>query len=153
MALGLGVANTAKIASQQYGKGGKLDGPSHKDGGIPVGNTGITVEGNEYIIRKESTMPNLPLLEYINSSQRRLTKDDLIRFYDNGKTPLINRPMTAKFAEGGELPQLSVDVKSLINNAQTQNEQQTPVVSVVDIINAMDNVQQVRVLAGDVDND
>ena len=153
MALGLGVANTAKIASQQYGKGGKLDGPSHKDGGIPVGNTGITVEGNEYIIRKESTMPNLPLLEYINSSQRRLTKDDLIRFYDNGKTPLINRPMTAKFAEGGELPQLSVDVKSLINNAKTQNEQQTPVVSVVDIINAMDNVQQVRVLAGDVDND
>ena len=153
MALGLGVANTAKIASQQYGNGGKLDGPSHKDGGIPVGNTGITVEGNEYIIRKESTMPNLPLLEYINSSQRRLTKDDLIRFYDNGKTPLINRPMTAKFAEGGELPQLSVDVKSLINNAKTQNEQQTPVVSVVDIINAMDNVQQVRVLAGDVDNE
>ena len=153
MALSLGVANTAQIASQQYGKGGKLNGPSHKDGGIPVGNTGITVEGNEYIIRKESTMPNLPLLEYINSSQRRLTKDDLIRFYDNGKTPLINRPMTAKFAEGGELPQLSVDVKSLINNAQTQNEQQTPVVSVVDIINAMDNVQQVRVLAGDVDND
>ena len=153
MALSLGVANTAKIASQQYGKGGKLDGPSHKDGGIPVGNTGITVEGNEYIIRKESTMPNLPMLEYINSSQRRLTKDDLIRFYDNGKTPLINRPMTAKFAEGGELPQLSVDVKSLINNAKTQNEQQTPVVSVVDIINAMDNVQQVRVLAGDVDND
>ena len=153
MALGMGVANTAQIASQQYGKGGKLDGPSHKDGGIPVGNTGITVEGNEYIIRKESTMPNLPLLEYINSSQRRLTKDDLIRFYDNGKTPLINRPMTAKFAEGGELPQLSVDVKSLINNAQTQNEQQAPVVSVVDIINAMDNVQQVRVLAGDVDNE
>lgn len=153
MALSLGVANTAQIASQQYGKGGKLNGPSHKDGGIPVGNTGITVEGNEYIIRKESTMPNLPLLEYINSSQRRLTKDDLIRFYDNGKTPLINRPMTAKFAEGGELPQLSVDVKSLMNNAQTQNEQQTPVVSVVDIINAMDNVQQVRVLAGDVDND
>ena len=153
MALGLGVANTAKIASQQYGKGGKLDGPSHKDGGIPVGNTGITVEGNEYIIRKESTIPNLPLLEYINSSQRRLTKDGLIRFYDNGKTPLINRPMTAKFAEGGELPQLSVDVKSLINNTKTQNEQQTPVVSVVDIINAMDNVQQVRVLAGDVDND
>ena len=153
VALGLGMANVAQIASQQYGKGGKLTGPAHKDGGIPVGNTGITVEGNEYIIRKESTMPNLPLLEYINSSQRRLTKDDLIRFYDNGKTPLINRTMTTKFAEGGELPQLSVDVKSLMNNAQAQNEQKAPVVSVVDIINAMDNVQQVRVLAGDIDND
>ena len=153
MALSLGVANTAQIASQQYGKGGKLNGPSHKDGGIPVGNTGITVEGNEYIIRKESTMPNLPLLEYINSSQRRLTKDDLIRFYDNGKTPLINRPMTAKFAEGGELPQLSVDVKSLINNTRQEENDRPLVVSVVDIVNGIENLQQVRVLAGDVDND
>ena len=153
VALGLGIANTAQIASQQYGKGGKLDGPSHRDGGIPVGNTGITVEGNEYIIRKESTMPNLPLLEYINSSQRRLTKEDLVRFYDNGKTPLINRPMTAKFAEGGELPQLSVDVKSLINNAQSQQDDRPLVVSVVDIVNQTENLRQVRVLAGDIENE
>ena len=151
VALGLGMANVAQIASQQYGKGGKLDGPSHKDGGIPVGNTGITVEGNEYIIRKESTMPNLPLLEYINSSQRRLTKDDLIRFYDNGKTPLINRTMTTKFAEGGELPQLSVDVKSLMNNVQAQQDDRPLVVSVVDIVNQTENLRQVRVLAGDID--
>ena len=153
VALGLGIANVAQISSQQYGKGGKLDGPSHKDGGIPVGNTGITVEGNEYIIRKESTMPNLPLLEYINSSQRRLTKDDLVRFYDNGKTPLINRPMTAKFAEGGELPQLSVDVKSLMNNAQSQQDDRPLVVSVVDIVNQTENLRQVRVLAGDLENE
>lgn len=151
VALGLGMANVAQIASQQYGKGGKLNGPSHKDGGIPVGNTGITVEGNEYIIRKESTMPNLPLLEYINSSQRRLTKDDLIRFYDNGKTPLINRQMTTKFAEGGELPQLSVDVKSLMNNVQAQQDDRPLVVSVVDIVNQTENLRQVRVLAGDID--
>lgn len=151
VALGLGMANVAQIASQQYGKGGKLDGPSHKEGGIPVGNTGITVEGNEYIIRKESTMPNLPLLEYINSSQRRLTKDDLIRFYDNGKTPLINRQMTTKFAEGGELPQLSVDVKSLMNNVQAQQDDRPLVVSVVDIVNQTENLRQVRVLAGDID--
>lgn len=151
VALGLGMANVAQIASQQYGKGGKLDGPSHKEGGIPVGNTGITVEGNEYIIRKESTMPNLPLLEYINSSQRRLTKDDLIRFYDNGKTPLINRTMTTKFAEGGELPQLSVDVKSLMNNVQAQQDDRPLVVSVVDIVNQTENLRQVRVLAGDID--
>ena len=151
VALGLGMANVAQIASQQYGKGGKLDGPSHKEGGIPVGNTGITVEGNEYIIRKESTMPNLPLLDYINSSQRRLTKDDLIRFYDNGKTPLINRTMTTKFAEGGELPQLSVDVKSLMNNAQAQQDDRPLVVSVVDIVNQTENLRQVRVLAGDID--
>lgn len=151
VALGLGMANVAQISSQQYGKGGKLDGPSHKNGGIPVGNTGITVEGNEYIIRKESTMPNLPLLEYINSSQRRLTKDDLVRFYDNGKTPLINRTMTTKFAEGGELPQLSVDVKSLMNNAQAQQDDRPLVVSVVDIVNQTENLRQVRVLAGDID--
>lgn len=153
VALGLGIANVAQISSQQYADGGLLNGKRHSQGGMKIQGTNMEVEGGEYVTNRVSTNANLPLLEYINSNRRTLTKDDLIRFYDNGKTTLINRQMQSKFEDGGQLPQLSVDVKSLMNNAQSQGEQQTPVVSVVDIINAMDNVQQVRVLAGDIDND
>lgn len=153
VALGLGMANVAQISSQQYADGGLLNGKRHSQGGMKIQGTNMEVEGGEYVTNRASTNANLPLLEYINSNRRTLTKDDLIKFYDNGKTTLINRPMQTKFEEGGQLPQLSVDVKSLMSSAQAQGEQQAPVVSVVDIINAMDNVQQVRVLAGDIDND
>ena len=59
--------------------------------------------------------------------------------------------MITKFAEGGELPQLSVDVKSLMNNAQAPQDDRPLVVSVVDIVNQTENLRQVRVLAGDID--
>ena len=43
-------------------KQGKLKGPSHEKGGIP-----IEVEGGEYIIKKDSVNGNTePFLEYIN---------------------------------------------------------------------------------------
>ena len=43
-------------------KGGKLEGPSHKEGGIP-----IEVEGGEYIIKKDSVnQSTIDTLEYIN---------------------------------------------------------------------------------------
>mgnify|MGYP003131923966 CR=1 FL=1 len=45
-------------------KGGKLEGPSHKEGGIP-----IEVEGGEYIIKKNSvTDKTLPILQEINNT-------------------------------------------------------------------------------------
>tara|TARA_R100001594_G_scaffold128245_1_gene166384 strand:- start:24 stop:230 length:207 start_codon:yes stop_codon:yes gene_type:complete len=46
-----------------YVKGGKLNGPSHSKGGIP-----IEVEGGEYVIKKSSVNKQTePYLEYINS--------------------------------------------------------------------------------------
>lgn len=151
VALGLGMANVAQIASQQYANGGLLNGKRHSQGGMKIQGTNMEVEGGEYVTNRASTNANLPLLEYINSNRRTLTKDDLIRFYDNGKTTLINRPMQTKFEEGGQLPQLSVDVKSLMNNAQAQQDDRPLVVSVVDIVNQTENLRQVRVLAGDID--
>ena len=151
VALGLGMANVAQIASQQYADGGLLKGKRHSQGGMKIQGTNMEVEGGEYVTNRASTNANLPLLEYINSNRRTLTKDDLIRFYDNGKTTLINRPMQTKFEEGGQLPQLSVDVKSLMNNAQAQQDDRPLVVSVVDIVNQTENLRQVRVLAGDID--
>lgn len=151
VALGLGMANVAQIASQQYADGGLLNGKRHSQGGMKIQGTNMEVEGGEYVTNRTSTSANLPLLEYINSNRRTLTKDDLIKFYDNGKTTLINRPMQTKFEEGGQLPQLSVDVKSLMNNAQAQQDDRPLVVSVVDIVNQTENLRQVRVLAGDID--
>ena len=153
VALGLGMANVAQISSQQYADGGLLNGKSHKQGGMKIQGSNIEVEGGEMVVNKASTNANLPLLEYINSNRRTLTKDDLVKFYDNGKTTLINRPMKTKFEDGGQLPQLAVNVKDLMNSTASQQETKQSVVSVVDIINAMDNVEQVRVLAGDTDND
>jgi len=47
-----------------YLKGGKLEGPSHKEGGIP-----IEVEGGEYIIKKNSVNDKtLPILQEINNT-------------------------------------------------------------------------------------
>lgn len=151
VALGLGMANVAQIASQQYADGGLLNGKRHSQGGMKIQGTNMEVEGGEYVTNRTSTSANLPLLEYINSNRRTLTKDDLIKFYDNGKTTLINKPMQTKFEEGGQLPQLSVDVKSLMNNVQAQQDDRPLVVSVVDIVNQTENLRQVRVLAGDID--
>lgn len=153
VALGLGMANTAQIASQKYADGGLLHGKRHSQGGMRIQGTNLEVEGGEMVVNRASTSANLPLLEYINSNRRTLTREDLIKFYDNGKTSLINKSVKTKFEEGGQLPQLSVDVKRMMNNIQPQNDDRPLVVSVVDIVNATENLQQVRVLAGDVNND
>ena len=67
-----GIAQTIKAKSEmdnalQMKNGGLLVGNSHADGGIPVGNTGIEVEGNEYVVNKVATKKFLPLLETLNS--------------------------------------------------------------------------------------
>ena len=48
---------------KKYVKGGKLNGPSHSKGGIP-----IEVEGGEYVIKKSSVNNKTEAyLEYINT--------------------------------------------------------------------------------------
>lgn len=70
--IGLAVATTAAqiktIASTKYGKGGRLRGPSHAAGGMPVinpttGETEAEVEGGEYIISKATVENNKPLAD------------------------------------------------------------------------------------------
>lgn len=148
LATGLVAVQIAKINSTQYADGGLLNGKSHSQGGIPVGNTGIEVEGNEYVVNKKSTQANLPLIDYINSNRRKLTRDDLINFFDNGKQGLINKSVKNRYAEGGVLPEVGeIDVKSLINYEPEQDNQVVQV-QVVDIINATENVKKVQVLSG-----
>lgn len=148
LATGLVAVQIAKINSTQYADGGLLNGKSHSQGGIPVGNTGIEVEGNEYVVNKKSTQANLPLIDYINSNRRKLTREDLVNFFDNGKNGLINKSVKNRYAEGGVLPEVGeIDVKSLINYEPEQDNRPIQV-QVVDIINATDNVRQVQTMAG-----
>ena len=143
VALAMGLAQVAMIKKQKYAKGGLLRGASHQRGGIPVGMTGIEVEGNEYVVNKKSTRENLPLIEYINGSNRRLTREDLMKFYDSGKKS-VTRSSKTKFADGGLLPNMNIPTQ----NEVVITDDRPVVVQVVDIVNSADNYRQVKVLAG-----
>ena len=157
VALALGMAQVAKIKSQKYyadgglleGKSsGLLKGKSHSQGGIKVGNTGIEVEGGEFVTNKITTRQNLPLLEYINSKKKPLTREDIINYYDGKERPFITKSITNKFAQGGELPVMQdIDVRDLVNYTP-QTDDRPIYVAVTDIMNATENVQRVQVLAG-----
>lgn len=75
-------AQLAKLKPQKFANGGMLEGPSHDQGGIPVGSTGIEVEGGEFIVNKNATRAFLPLLKAING-----VGSDGPRFSDGGKLP------------------------------------------------------------------
>ena len=79
------VANNQRKIAQQLEDGGVLSGASHSQGGIPVGNTGIEVEGGEAVINKRSTARFLPMLSAINEA--------------GGGVPLM--PRTASFMQTG----------------------------------------------------
>ena len=138
-------------ANKPYANGGLLEGPSHKNGGIPVGNTGIEVEGKEYVIRKSSTAQNIELLDYINKSQRKLSLDDFIDFYTKGKVKksFASSP-NAKFAEGGALPTLNNDYTfdDRLLTAFEDYSNRPVQVAVVDINKRQEAVRSVQVLSG-----
>lgn len=139
-------------ANKPYRRGGLLEGPSHENGGIPVGNTGIEVEGKEYVIRKSSTAPNIEILDYINKSERKLNLDDFIDFYSSGKLKknIVQMSPRSRFANGGSLPTISTNY-SFDDRLLTAFEDYSnrPVVcQVVDVINKMDDVRAVQTLAG-----
>lgn len=151
VAAAMGAVQIATISAQKiYAKGGVIDGPSHKQGGVKIKTKdGVSeVEGEEFITNKVTTQKNLPLMYYINSQKKHLTKDDLDSFFD-GKTRKISpKAGQMKFAEGGQMPEMQdFDLKKMIPQ-QREEELKTYQVQVVDIINAIDNVETVKTLAG-----
>ena len=143
----LGMANVAQIAAQKFANGGLLSGPSHSQGGIPVGNTGMEVEGNEFVVNKKTTMQNLPLMEFINSKKKVITMDDIVEFYSGGRQ-MVNSSFKTKFAEGGQLPQMQGQTGNKVMRVASDDDNRTYVVSVVDIVNASERLKDVEVLAG-----
>lgn len=132
-------------------EGGLVKGKRHSEGGVPVGNTGIEVEGDEMIIRRESTMPNIDLLNYINKSQRKLSLDDFVDFYSSGKIKKSITSMSpkAKYADGGLLTlnnEYNFDNRLL--DAFERYAEKPTVVQVVDIVDKMDSLRKVETLAG-----
>ncbi len=64
------LAQVAEIASKKYGRGGKLTGPSHSDGGMPVinpvtGHKEAEVEGGEYILSKKTVANNRAIADQL----------------------------------------------------------------------------------------
>ena len=149
-----GAAQIAAIQSQNipsYGSGGVIQGKSHREGGVPVLGGRAEVEGGEYITNKVTTAKNVDLLEYINSKKKRINLDDLIEFY-GGSSPVKKNIQTVrtKFADGGVVPTLRNDINlsdRLLTAFEDYSNRPT-VVSVVDIIDRTQQVNDVRVMAG-----
>ena len=137
----MGAVQTAIIAKQisKLADGGLLQGRSHAQGGIPVGNTGIEVEGGEYVVNKRSTAKYLPLLQALNEEGAR-------------KKTVANQ--LGKMANGGQLNYEKID--SSLNAVDTNKVIESsikqidihPQVSVVDINRGQKNLTQVRQMAG-----
>lgn len=149
LAAALGAAQVAIIASKHYANGGLLEGPSHAHGGIPVGNTGIEVEGKEYIINKRTTQQNLDVLEFINSKKRRLNLADFIDLYTStGRRSVAS--VRSRFADGGQMPDLNTntDWGGLINNIIVERDSRPIWVSVKEISDVQSDVRRVQAMAG-----
>lgn len=139
-----GVATAIQIATitKQLSKladGGLLSGRSHAQGGIPVGSTGIEVEGGEYVVNKRSTAKYLPLLQQIN---------------EEGARHKTVANQLGKYADGGQLNYERINSNmDALNTAKIVSTaiggiEMHPVVSVVDINRGQRNYAEVRQLAG-----
>lgn len=154
LAASAGAAQIAAIQSQNipsYGSGGVIQGKSHKEGGVPVLGGRAEVEGGEYITNKVTTSKNVDLLDYINSKKKRINLDDLIEFY-GGSSPVKKNIQTVrtKFADGGVVPTLrnDISINDRLLTAFEDYSNRPTVVSVVDIIDRTQAVNDVRVMAG-----
>lgn len=149
VALGLGLRNVMAIKSTPvYEDGGVIQGARHSQGGVKVLGGQAEVEGGEFITNRKSTAANLPLLHYINDKKKTVTAEDLLEFFNSG-TPRMRSRATSKFASGGQLPTTNgAEVTRVVNVADIAEDNTTYVVSVVDIINATDNLKKVQALSG-----
>lgn len=131
-------------------EGGMINGPSHSRGGVRIPGTNIEVEGKEYVVNKKTTSENLDFISWFNRQKKRVTFDDISGFF-NAPTPAVN-PVRTFLAEGGQLPIIENTVTSTIDYGQLAeamgNINLRPVVSVTDIIDASDQVTEIRDIAG-----
>ena len=140
---GVQIALIKKQKPKKYSEGGLLEGKSHAQGGIKVGNN-VELEGHEYVTNKITTMRNIELLEFINSKKKRIDLNDLIEFYnDKNNNRKVN--LTGKFENGGQLPTIDISPN---NNTIVVKDDSQYVVQVVDIIKETDKVKRVQALAG-----
>ena len=153
LAAAAGAVQVALIKSQKYASGGIIEGKPHSQGGVKVLGGRAEVEGGEYITNKVTTQKNVDLLYYINSKKRRIDLDDMIEFYSGKKVRKnISSVSSTRFADGGQIPTLNTNIST--NNltaAFAEYANRPSVVSVVEIMDKTQRVNQVRTLAGYAD--
>ena len=121
--------------SQQMAKlrdGGIVEGPSHEQGGVK--GTGrfnnIEVEGGEFVVNRYSTAKHRALLEEINNDGK-------------GKSgPGFN--LYRQYRNGGTINNVSIDYNKLADAFGQQVKQIRPIVSVVDITEAQNNLVDIQ---------
>lgn len=152
LAAALAAVQVSLIKKQKYAEGGLIQGKLHSQGGVPVGNTNIEVEGNEFITNRHTTAKNLDVLTFINSKRRRLDIGDFIDFYSSGKVGRnINSAMPkTRFADGGSLPTLRSDItiSNRLADSFDAYANRPVVVAVTDIVKKNSELNKVKVLAG-----
>lgn len=142
----MGLAQVAIMTKQlsKMADGGVLGGREHKDGGNPIPSMGVEVEKGEAVINKRSTAKYLPLLDAINAEG------------NGGKHTLLQSSGNAirKYADGGVLNYQriaqnldSINQARIIENA-ISNINFHPVVEVVQIAKGINQLTEVRQLAG-----
>lgn len=152
----MGAVQTGIIAAQmaKLEKGGLLNGKRHSQGGIPVGNTGIEVEGGEYVVNRVSTQKNLGLIEYINTSHKEVHVNDVVSYFNRkGNTSITPAPtFKVQYETGGQLANLDTvgaatgtdnRILDAINSIDFK-----PSVSVKEIQDVQSRMTSVRELAG-----
>lgn len=163
----MGALQTAIITKQisKLEKGGKLKGKSHAQGGIPVGNTGVEVEGGEYVVNKKSTKKYETLIEAINEDNVVKIKKQVGKLASGGfiggkGTTIINNynqlpgNSIRKYAAGGKLD-YNGSVAAIERNSTAYRMSDAisqmnfnPIVSVVDIQKKTKSLTKVVDLAG-----
>lgn len=135
--------------------GGLIRGKRHSQGGMRIEGTNIEVEGDEYVVNRTSTRKNLGLLEYINRQRRSLSHADLDTYFSRTGQGQGTHGTSMKkmYEEGGQLTNLelmgndnvSTDDKILDAIARINFR---PVVSVVDIADAQNNITEIKDIVG-----
>ena len=157
MAAAVGAAQIAAVASKpipKYGDGGVIVGRSHKEGGVPaiVGNGyPVELEGQEYIIRKKTATQNIGLLDFVNKSEKKLRLEDFIDFY--GSNSQVQKNVTSvrkRFENGGAIPSLRTDISinDRVLQAIEDYSNRPTIVSVVDIIDQTERLNEVKTISG-----
>lgn len=137
---GLGAVNLGKILGVQFGNGGiaqtggVLNGPSHKNGGIPFavgGRVGFEAEGGEAIINKRATAMYRPLLSQINQAGGGVSFGRGGTLYQSGNIVSATQTRVAS-ASAERNSQISETIRSIMSSMP-------PIVVTVEDINAKQN--------------
>lgn len=153
----LGAVQVGLIAKQigaikpiKYADGGILQGKSHAQGGIPVGNTGLEVEGGEMVVNKKDTARYADVLAKINRN------DPSVRYLQGSSKKVNADTKIRKFANGGQLNFQMADENLRANQSTSRlmnaigNIDMQPVVAVKDIWRVEDRLVKVRSLSGKI---